>query len=123
MKIVLICEDEKEIRETLKKRLEKSGFKVFDTGDPHEALSLSRDLHPDLIILDIAIPLMNGYEVCEELKKDPQTEDIRVLFFSGKDLDPKSIAEHCESLGAYGFISKLSTFEELLKKIKESIGE
>jgi putative two-component system response regulator len=77
---------------------------------------------PDLLLLDIAMPGMDGYQICEKVKEDPETRSAEVFFLTGKDLDPKGVMEHCQDLGARGYISKTSTFEDLLSTIKKAIG-
>ena len=122
MKKILIVDDEEEIREILKKKLEKSGFAADAVAGGKKALEICKADKPDLVLLDIAMPEMDGYQTCEKLKQDKSTRDIPVLFLTAKDLDPKSIYEHYDELGAVGYMPKPSTFEELLKKIKEITG-
>jgi len=119
MKKILIAEDDKEIREMLKTRLEKTGFSVKAASDGKEALILAKNFHPDLVLLDIAMPELDGYQACEKLKQDADTKDIDVLFLTGKDLDPLGMLKRCEELGACGYITSPHTFEELLEKIQE----
>ena len=122
LKKILIVDDEQEIREMLKKRLEQSGYLAIAASAGAEALATCKADKPDLVLLDIAMPEMDGYETCENLKNDKSTRDIPVLFLTAKDLEPKSINERYEKLGAAGFIPKPSTFDDLLKRVKEIIG-
>jgi len=116
---ILIVEDEKDIRELLAKRLSKSGYEVLSAQDGAGAIEMCRAQRPDLVLLDIAMPDMDGYQICEKILSDPAAEKTKVLFLTGKELEPKSILERCETLGACGYLSKLATFDELLQKIKE----
>ena len=122
MKKVLIVDDEEEIREITKKKLKQNNYEVFTAAGGKEALEISKANKPDLILLDIAMPAMDGYQTCEELKKDKDTKDIPVLFLTAKDLEPESVIQHYTSLGAIGYIAKPATFSELLEKIKEVTG-
>jgi CheY-like chemotaxis protein len=122
MKKILIIDDEKEIRDLIAKKLAQYEYTTLTAGNGKEALSICKANPPDLILLDIAMPEMDGYEICAKLKKDPATQDIPVLLLTAKDLDPKGIIERYKNTGACGYISKPATFEELLTKIKEVIG-
>ncbi|MBM3246159.1 MAG: response regulator [Candidatus Omnitrophica bacterium] len=122
MKKILIVDDEKEIRDLLKEKLTHSDYKVKTAADGQEAFALCKINPPDLILLDIAMPQMDGYAVCEKIKQDPKLKDIPILFLTGKDLEPTGILERCGDLGAAGHISKLSTLKELLDRVKETIG-
>lgn len=119
---ILIVDDDKAIREVVKKRLIQEGYKVLSASIGQRVLSICKTKHPDLVLLDIAIPQMNGYRVCEKIKQDPKTRDIPVLFVTGKELELRGIIKRCRDLDAYGYISKPYTFKELLEKIKEILG-
>jgi CheY-like chemotaxis protein len=119
MKKILVVDDEVEVRELIKAGLDKTEYATLVAASGADALGICKTDKPDLILLDIAMPVMDGYQVCEQLKQDPQTKDIPVLFLTGKDLDPRGIIERYQSLGACGYIPKPSTLKELLDKIQE----
>jgi CheY-like chemotaxis protein len=119
MKKILVVDDESDVRELIKAGLDKTKYTTLSAASGMEALGICKINKPDLILLDIAMPMMDGYQVCEKLKQDPQTKDIPVLFLTGKDLDPRGIIERYEHLGACGYIPKPSTLKELLEKIGE----
>jgi len=121
MKKILVVDDEQEIRELIKKKLEQTKYKAITAANGQEALVICKTTKPDLILLDIAMPKMDGYQTCEKLKKDKDTKNIPVLFLTGKDLDPEGLIARYKDLGACGYIPKPSTFKELLEKIKEVI--
>jgi two-component system alkaline phosphatase synthesis response regulator PhoP len=122
MKKILVVDDEKELRELMVEKLIKNNYSVSGAGDGREALRAAEAELPDLILLDVAMPVMDGYETCRELKKNNKTKDIPVVFLTGKDLDPKSIERRNRELGARGFLPKPSTFRELLDTISEVLG-
>jgi CheY-like chemotaxis protein len=122
MKKILVVDDEKELRELMVEKLIKNNYAVLSAKDGQEALRAAEDGHPDLILLDVAMPVMDGYETCQELKRNNKTKDIPVVFLTGKDLDPKSIERRNQELGARGFLPKPSTFKELLDTISEILG-
>jgi len=119
MKKILVVDDENDVRELIKAGLDRTGYTTLIAASGAQALSICKTDKPDLILLDIAMPIMDGYQVCEKLKQDSQTKDIPVLFLTGKDLDPRGIIERYEDLGACGCIPKPSTLKDLLEKIGE----
>lgn len=120
MKKVLVVDDEKEIRELIKDKLLQNKFEVITASNGDEALNICKSNPPGLILLDIAMPEMDGYETCRKLKQDKNMKNIPVIFLTGKDLEPEGILDHCQDLSAAGYISKLSPLNELLEKVKEA---
>ncbi|MFH0790467.1 MAG: response regulator [Candidatus Omnitrophota bacterium] len=122
MKNILIVDDEPDIRNILKKKLLQEEYNVTAISSSEEALDICKNNPPNLILLDVALPMLNGYELCEKIKQNPATKDIAVLFMTGKELEPQSIIKRCKELGACGYILKPCSSEELLEKIKEVLG-
>lgn len=118
MKKILIVEDEKEIAELFKTRLEKNGYEAMIALNGQLALAICKSIHPDLVLLDIAMPKMNGYQIGEKLRQDTKTKDIDILFITCHDLESKSVLQRCEKIGTRGYFNKLSNFQELLEKIR-----
>lgn len=81
---VLLVDDEPGILKTVGKRLEVSGYEVLTAADGQDGLSKARLGHPDVIILDLMMPRMNGFEVCAALKRDPQCRQIPVIILPGR---------------------------------------
>ncbi len=81
---ILIAEDEPDIRDLVKFTLSFSGHEVMAVGNGAEALELARVELPDLILMDVRMPRMTGYEACAAMKADPITSDIPVVFLSAK---------------------------------------
>ncbi len=84
MGTVLVVEDSQTQREMISTLLKKSGLSVIVAGDGIEALEQIQGHHPDLVVLDIIMPRMNGYEVCRRLKGDSKTEKLAVVMCSAK---------------------------------------
>lgn len=84
MSKVLVVEDSVTQREMITDLLKGSGLDVTVASDGVEALSQIADTHPDLVVLDIVMPRMNGYEVCRQIKSNPKTQDIPVVMCSSK---------------------------------------
>ncbi len=123
MKKILIVDDEKEIRELIKERLTQNKYGVLTASSAQEGIIIAKTSHPDLILLDIAMPEIDGYAACEKLKQDSKTMDIPVLLLTGKDLESKVVMERCSDVGACDYVSKMSSLKELLEKVKEIIKE
>ena len=122
MKKILVVEDEEQIRELLSRRLSKHGYDVLTASNGREAVEICKIKHPDLALLDIGMPVMDGYQTCEMIRQDPKMKGIKILFLTGNDLEPSGIDRRCEKLEASGYLSKLSTFDDLLEKIRKIIG-
>ena len=119
MKKILVVDDEKEIRDLLQRALERNHFPTVVAGSGEEALTIAKAGNLGLILLDIALPGMDGYQICEALRNDSATAQLPVLFLTGKDFDPVAVAKRMEDLGVGGYLSKPSTIEELLVKVRE----
>jgi len=81
---ILIADDEKDIRELVAFTLKRAGYEVISTTNGEEAYQTATQIIPDLILLDVRMPRMTGYEVCKRIKSNPQTEGIPVVFLSAK---------------------------------------
>jgi len=81
---ILLVEDDPSLQKSLAFILEKEGFKVLSTQTGEEAIIISRKEKPDLILLDLILPGIDGYKVCHILKKDPQTATIFIIMLTGK---------------------------------------
>ena len=80
--LILIAEDERDIRDFLVLALQVSGFNVIEARNGEEAIVLANSHKPDLILLDVRMPKVGGFQACETLKSDPDTKDIPVVFLS-----------------------------------------
>lgn len=116
MSKILVIEDEKNILELVSFNLEREGFQVIATMDGTSGLEMAREELPDLIILDVMLPGMNGLEVCRELHQDPTTGNIPVVILSARaeELDKVLGLE----MGADDYIVKPFSPRELLARVK-----
>ena len=101
---VIVAEDEPALAKVLKLRLEIEGFDVRTAGDGAEALDLIAEERPDVLVCDLMMPVMDGYEVCRTIKSDPALKDIPVLILTA--LKATKERERLEKLGADAFSSK-----------------
>ena len=114
---IFIAEDDNNVREMYKVRLELDDFKVIDIADGGEAVSTIRKERPDLALLDIMMPHMTGLEVLKALKEDPETKKIPVLVFSA--LSGDLMRDKALLLGAEDYIVKSQvSLEDVVVKIK-----
>ena len=82
---VLVVDDEPEITEIVEAFLSESGYQVVVENSPGEAVKRAREFKPNVILLDIMMPGVDGYSVCEEIKADPEFANTPVIFLTGKD--------------------------------------
>ena len=110
---ILIADDEPEIRDLLRLYLENEQYEVVEAEDGRQALSLLREKKPDLCVLDIMMPKMDGYHVLQELRKE---SNIPVLILSAKDADSEKILGL--NLGADDYISKPFSIRQVIARVK-----
>ncbi len=120
-KRILIVDDEKDLVELLQLRIEAEGFEVDVAYDGEEALSKAKADIPDLIVLDIMMPKVNGFEVCRTLKKNPATQSVKIIMVTAKTREEDRFWGL--EAGADEYITKPFDFVHLLGKIKKSVGE
>lgn len=118
---ILIAEDERDIRDLIIFTLRYHGFDVSAATNGEEALELALSEHPDLIILDVRMPRMTGYDVCRQLKANMATEHIPVAFLSAKGQEAEVQAGL--DAGAIAYILKPFAPDELVKRVKEFLRE
>ena len=117
MRKILFIDDEPDMLAVMEPRLEQAGFKMISAPNGVQGLRAAVDEKPDLILLDILMPQMDGYETCERLKKDPQTANIPVIIVSA--VGSKNLEDNCRFVGANDCIRKPYDFEALTVKIKK----
>jgi two-component system, OmpR family, alkaline phosphatase synthesis response regulator PhoP len=113
---ILIVEDEEDIRELIHFHLFKNKYEVLEASNGSDAIKMTREENPDLLLLDIMIPELDGIEVCKKLKEEPQTKDIKIIFLSAKG-EEEDIVNGLE-LGADDYITKPFSPKVLMARIK-----
>jgi two-component system, OmpR family, alkaline phosphatase synthesis response regulator PhoP len=116
---ILLIEDELDLVEVTKMRLEKSGYEVINALNSEEAFTFLRKDIPDLILLDLLLPGMQGEEICKNLKCDDRLKTIPIILFTASASDISKVAKE---IGADDYIMKPFEPEELLGKVKKFIG-
>ncbi len=117
MKKILIADDRAEVVELVRVTLEGEDYQIVDASNGKEALKKVRLEKPDLVLLDVVMPKMDGFEVCRKLKKDPETQEIPIIMLTAKA--QKVDKEKGREVGASDYITKPFSPSALLTKIEE----
>ena len=113
---ILIVEDEKDIVKMLDYSLKKEGFRISSAYNGEDGLDMARKEHPDLILLDLMLPEMDGLEVCKTLKNDTKTGHIPIIILTAKAQEADKIVGL--ELGADDYVTKPFSPRELIARIK-----
>jgi two-component system, cell cycle response regulator DivK len=118
---ILLVEDNEAIRHAFSILLEETGYRVALAANGGDALDTARREQPDLILMDLGLPDLNGLEVTRRLKADEATRGIVVVAITGRAL--QSDGEACIAAGCAGFLPKPVDAAQLLRKIPEYLAE
>lgn len=116
LKKILIVDDEPDIREFISYNLMRKGYSVFTAPDGKTGFEMAVEFRPHLIILDVLMPLMNGYETCMRLRKNPIFANTKIIFLSA--LSESYAKDLGLELEADEFISKPIRIEQLVKRVE-----
>jgi DNA-binding response OmpR family regulator len=120
-KTVLIADDEANIVISLEFLLEQDGYRVLVARDGHEALEAIEREVPDLVLLDVMLPRLSGYDVCQRMRKNPALAHVRVIMLTarGREVEvTKGLA-----LGADAYVTKPFSTRDLLDQIRRQLGD
>jgi DNA-binding response OmpR family regulator len=120
-KKILIADDEPDVLSILEKKFKQDNFQVLALSKGKDILDSVKSFKPDLMILDIIMPDIDGYSVAFLLREDKELKGIPIIFMTGKDLDHSGVQRRIAELGYCDFISKPCVFEDLLKKVNEIV--
>lgn len=120
-KKILLVEDERVLIETVTLRLEAAGYEAISAYDGFEGLEKAKKEKPDLIILDLMLPKMDGYKVCGLLKADTRYNKIPIIMFTARAQE--SDKKMGKEVGADAYITKPFEPEALLEKIRQLLKE
>ncbi len=113
---ILIAEDERDIRDLVAFTLRFAGHEVFPASNGEEAVELAPKVNPDLILMDVRMPRMTGYEACKAMKANPQLKDIPVVFLSAKGQE--SEIQQGMDVGAEEYLLKPFAPDQLATRVK-----
>ena len=116
MKEILIAEDERDIRDLVSFTLQFAGYKVVAAADGQEAVELALKERPDMILMDVRMPRLSGYEACKRIKAEPNLKDVPVVFLSAKGQDTE--IRLGMDAGAQEYVVKPFAPAELVEKVK-----
>ncbi len=121
MKNILIVDDEQDIVESLKFVLETAGFNCYTAFDGEEGLRLAKEIIPDLMILDVMMPKINGYKISRLLKYDSKYKSIPILMITARSQEEDKLIG--EETGADEYITKPFELDEVLKQVEKYLGK
>jgi len=113
---VLVVEDEPDVAELIRFNLFKEGYEVVVVGNGADAVRRARDSKPDVILLDIMVPQLNGWEVCRRLKQDDETRRIPIIMVTGRVDEGDKVLGF--ELGADDYVTKPFSARELLARVR-----
>jgi two-component system, OmpR family, alkaline phosphatase synthesis response regulator PhoP len=117
MKKILIVDDEPNIVMSLEYTFKKSNYEVFIARDGQEALELLKSIYPDVIILDVMMPLVDGYATLEQIRKDANLTHTKVMFLSAKNKE--SDIEKGLALGADAYLTKPFSIKKVVDQVAD----
>jgi DNA-binding response OmpR family regulator len=113
---ILIVDDDPNIRELLEVNLGAAGFTIRNASQGREAMDLMRQRTPDLVILDIMMPEMDGWEVCKQIRDDPRLERVKIIMLTAKGSEKDKLVG-MEIFKADEYMTKPFDIDELIKTI------
>lgn len=120
--LILIADDDADFKEILSAKLLASGYQIAEASDGAQAITKAKSLIPDLVIMDIQMPNVNGTEAVLELKHTPETKDIKMVFFSSLIYPWPGVKadnpEFAKELGAVTFLKKGDDLDKIVATIK-----
>jgi len=114
---ILIVDDEPNIVLALELLMKKEGYEVHTVDDGERAVQAAKELRPDLILLDIMMPKMDGYEVCQRIRSDVLLKDVSIIMLTAKGREVER--EKGLALGADHYITKPFSTRQVVMKVKE----
>lgn len=117
MRRLLIADDESGIRSLVRMTLERDSYQIIEASDGEEAIALAREFHPEVVLLDVMMPGLSGFDVCRALKGDPTTAEATVVLLTAKAQE----SDRAEGIaaGADDYFTKPFSPIGLLRKVDE----
>ncbi len=120
-KRVLIADDEPNIVMSLEFLMQRAGYQVQVAGNGEDALRMATDSRPDLMLLDVMLPKMNGFEVCQKIRANPGCASVKIVMLTAKGRDTE-VAKGL-AIGADAYVTKPFSTKDLLAQVREILGE
>ena len=115
---ILIVEDRENVRRQWVKRLRRSGYEVIEAGDGEQGVAMASAEKPDVILMDMGLPVLDGYQATGRIKADPETQSIPVIALTGEVVDRQKVID----AGCDDFLKKPVPANGLLAKIQTWLG-
>jgi twitching motility two-component system response regulator PilH len=124
--LVLLADDNPDFKEIISAKLVAAGFEIAEASDGAEAITKAKALKPDLVVMDIDMPNVNGTEAVLEIKGTPESANVPIVFFSSLDkpwpgMAMEDKAQVAQNLGAVTFLKKSEELDVIVAKIKELV--
>ena len=122
---ILLVDDEKDFLDIFSTKLSSSGFEIIRASSGAEALERLKEFKPDLILLDVNMPEINGTEVLSQIKSNPENANLKIVFLTslGEPLPAKELLKNdqkfAQESGAIDYIQKSDDLDNIVKKVKE----
>jgi len=116
-KKILVIDDEPELVKVITIRFKASGYEVIPASDGQEGVDKAQEFSPDMILLDIIMPKIDGYEVCKTLKTNPKTKNTPIVIFTASG--QRDLEKRCMAVGADAVIKKPFETTELLELVNK----
>lgn len=123
--VILLVDDDVNLREILRAKLEAANFVVAEAKDGEEGVTKTKDTKPDLVLLDVQMPRMNGIEALAKIKADPETSGIKVIFLTNygeqNTADATLDDKFAKDIGAIGHLRKTDDLDKIIERIKQEL--
>jgi DNA-binding response OmpR family regulator len=113
--VIVVADDEQDIVELVAIGLERAGYVVHRAGDGEEALTMIREHRPDVAILDVAMPKLDGFELTRQLRSDPETSEIKIMLLTARVRE--SDVNAGLAAGTHDYVSKPFSPQELQERV------
>lgn len=121
VRTIVIVDDEPHIRHIIGRKLEGAGYEVHTASDGEEGLELVKTIRPSLLITDLQMPVMNGFELCSACREDPRTRRLPIILVTGSVIRTADVQAKSEVLGNIYCISKPFSPRKLLQKVRDLV--
>ncbi len=121
--LILIVDDEPEIRDLYSVKLKKAGYEVIAAANGQEGLDMAKSKHPDLILMDLKMPVMDGVEAVMHLREDASIKDTKVIFLTAFG-DPQMVqvdVKFAKEISAVDFIKKGEGLDDIVARVKKAL--
>lgn len=123
--VVLLVDDDANLREIIKAKLEASGLAVVEAKDGEDGVDKAKSNKPDLILMDVQMPKMNGIEALSKIKSNPDTSQAKVLFLTNYGEADTSDAplddKFARDIGAIGHLRKTDDLDKIIERVKQEL--